>query len=131
MAVKAQKYQGVKVHIIGIYMSTAFHTINRNDLVQELGTFSDEGECRTTQVLLSNTTIFINQKFLMFENAAYDSSKLLNISPFFIFSSLSVFPRFFFVNFQVMPFEFIFQHTFQMFFLTFVFCWEIINISLY
>ena len=57
MAVKAQKYQGVKVHIIGIYMSTAFHTINRNNLIQELGTFSDEDECRTTQVLLSNTTI--------------------------------------------------------------------------
>ena len=40
-------------------MSSAFDTINRQKLINELNKFLDEGECRIIRTLLSNTTINI------------------------------------------------------------------------
>ena len=40
-------------------MSSAFNTINRQKLMNELNTFLDEDECRKIRTLLSNTTINI------------------------------------------------------------------------
>ena len=40
-------------------MSSAFNTINRQKLMNELNTFLDEDECRIIRTLLSNTTINI------------------------------------------------------------------------
>ena len=40
-------------------MSSAFDTINRQKLMNELNTFLDEDECRIIRTLLSNTTINI------------------------------------------------------------------------
>ena len=40
-------------------MSSAFDTINRQKLINELNTFLDEGECRIIRTLLGNTTITI------------------------------------------------------------------------
>ena len=54
IAAKAKKHQGLMVHFIGIEMCLAFDTFNRNDLIQELETFLDEGECGMSRLLLSN-----------------------------------------------------------------------------
>ena len=43
-------------------MSSAFNTINRQKLMNELNTFLDEDECRIIRTLLSNTTISIQLK---------------------------------------------------------------------
>eukprot|EP00795_Rhopilema_esculentum_P006065 gene6065-11437_t len=40
-------------------MSSAFDAIKRHDLIDVLQTFLNEGECRMTRLLLSNTTINI------------------------------------------------------------------------
>ena len=42
------------VHIIGMEMCLAFDTFNRNDLIQELETFLDEGDCGMSRLLVSN-----------------------------------------------------------------------------
>lgn len=57
LTAKAQLYQYLEIHIIGIDMSSAFDTINRNELMTELKTFLDEDECRMSRLLLSNTSI--------------------------------------------------------------------------
>ena len=54
-----QLYQDLEVYITGIDMSSAFDTINRQKLMNELNTFLDEDECRMIRTLLSNTTINI------------------------------------------------------------------------
>ena len=56
---KVQLYQDLEVYITGIDMSSAFDTINRQKLMNELSTFIDEDECRIIRTLLSNTTINI------------------------------------------------------------------------
>ena len=40
-------------------MSSAFNTINRQKIINELNTFLDENECHIIRTLLSNTTINI------------------------------------------------------------------------
>ena len=59
---KVQLYQDLEVYITGIDMSSAFDTINRQKLMNELNTFLDEDECRIIRTLLSNTTINIQLK---------------------------------------------------------------------
>ena len=59
---KVQLYQDLEVYITGIDMSSAFNTINRQKLMNELNTFLDEDECRIIRTLLSNTTINIQLK---------------------------------------------------------------------
>ena len=54
IAAKAKKHQRLMVHIIGMEMCLVFDTFNRNDLIQELETFLDEGDCGMSQLLVSN-----------------------------------------------------------------------------
>ena len=55
---KVQLHQDL-VHITGIDMSSAFNTMNRQKLINELNTFLDEDEHCIIRTLLSNTTINI------------------------------------------------------------------------
>ena len=43
---KVQLYQDLEVYITGIDMSSAFDTINRQKLMNELNTSLDEDKCR-------------------------------------------------------------------------------------
>ena len=56
---KVQLYQDVEIIIVGIDMSSAFDTIERGKLMQELETLLHEDEQRMCRLLLSNTTISI------------------------------------------------------------------------
>ena len=56
---KVQLYQDTEIIIIGIDMSSAFDTIDRGKLMQELETLLQEDEQRMCRLLLSNTTISI------------------------------------------------------------------------
>ena len=56
---KVQLYQDVEIIIVGIDMSSAFDTIERGKLMQELETLLHELEQRMCRLLLSNTTISI------------------------------------------------------------------------
>ena len=48
-------------HIIGMEMCLVFDTFNRNDLIQELETFLDEGDCGMSRLLVSNKEPFKHQ----------------------------------------------------------------------
>ena len=52
----------IKIYIVGIDMSSAFDTIDRNKLVQILETFLDEDEVRMVRRLLSKTTLEVRVK---------------------------------------------------------------------
>ena len=52
-------YKDNEVYIIGIDTSSAFDTIDRASLIQELQTFINEDEQRMSRLLLSNTSITI------------------------------------------------------------------------
>ena len=54
MAAKALKYKW-KVHILGIDLSKAFDTVNREKLVEVLKTFVGEDELKLIQLLLAGT----------------------------------------------------------------------------
>ena len=56
---KIELYQDLEVYITGIDMSSAFDTISRQKLMNELNTFLDEDDCCIIRTLLSNTTINI------------------------------------------------------------------------
>ena len=56
---KVQLYQNVEIIIVGIDMSSAFDTMERGKLMQELETLLNEDEQRMCRFLLSNTTISI------------------------------------------------------------------------
>ena len=47
----------MKIHIVGIDMSSAFDTIHRNKLIEIIETFMGEDEVRIIRKLLSNTTL--------------------------------------------------------------------------
>ena len=59
IAAKCQLYQNSQVYIVGIDMSSAFDTIDRRSLLNELTSFLNEDECRMIRLLLSNTSITI------------------------------------------------------------------------
>ena len=54
---KVQKYQGTEVFITGIDMSSAFDTIHRHKLIDEIAQFIEE--LRMCRLLLSETSITI------------------------------------------------------------------------
>ena len=54
---KAQLYKDIEVKITGIDMSSAFDTIDRKLLLDELSTILNEDELRLCRLLLSNTTM--------------------------------------------------------------------------
>ena len=56
---KVQKYQGTEVFITGIDMSSAFDTIHRHKLIDEIAQFKEEDELRMCRLLLSETSITI------------------------------------------------------------------------
>ena len=64
MCAKAQRYVGLTIYITGIDMSSAFDTILRKELIEELEVFLDEDEMRMIELLLSNTTVVIKDEFM-------------------------------------------------------------------
>ena len=56
---KAQLYKDLEIKIVGIDMSSAFDTIHRKNLMDELEKILDEDEQRMCRLLLSKTTITI------------------------------------------------------------------------
>ena len=56
---KTQKYKNTEVKITGIDMSSAFDTIDRNELIETLKDIIDSDEKRMCHLLLSNTKIRI------------------------------------------------------------------------
>ena len=63
---KVQKYQELEVYITGIDMSSAFDTIHRHKLLEELEKFL-EGEIRMIRLLINNTTITVRTNEVMSE----------------------------------------------------------------
>lgn len=59
MLAKIQRYTDLELYITGIDMSSAFDTINRQELLDVLDTFVDEDEVRMIRLLLSDTTLEI------------------------------------------------------------------------
>ena len=64
---KVQKYQELEVYITGIDMSSAFDTIHRHKLLEELEKFLEEDEIRMIRLLISNTTITVRTNEVMSE----------------------------------------------------------------
>ena len=64
LCAKAQTFQGIKIYNTGIDMSSAFDTILRKELVQELETFLAEDEMRMIRVLLSDTKMIVKDQFM-------------------------------------------------------------------
>ena len=62
-----QKYQELEVYITGIDMSSAFDTIHRHKLIEELEKFLEEDEIRMIRLLISNTTITVRTNEVMSE----------------------------------------------------------------
>ena len=56
---KVQLYKDIEVNVLGIDMSSAFDTIKRKNLIDELKLILHEDELRMCRLLLSNTTIMI------------------------------------------------------------------------
>ena len=65
---KAQKYQNTKVYITGIDMSSAFDTIHREKLLNQLSNFIDEDELRMCRLLLSETCITVKNDNVTFKS---------------------------------------------------------------
>ena len=59
VAAKAQKFQNTTVYITGIDMSAAFDTVERHKLLDELSRIVGDDELRMCRLLLSQTTITI------------------------------------------------------------------------
>ena len=59
IAAKAQKFQHTKIYITGIDMTAAFDTVERDKLMDEMTTIVSEDELRMCRLLLSNTSITI------------------------------------------------------------------------
>ena len=64
---KVQKYQELEVYITGMDMSSAFDTIHRHKLLEELEKFQEEDEIRMIRLLISNTTITVRTNEVMSE----------------------------------------------------------------
>ena len=59
MLAKIQRYENLHLHVTGLDMSSAFDTINREDLLKTLFNLIDEDEYRMIQLLLADTTLEI------------------------------------------------------------------------
>ena len=59
IAAKAQLYRNLEVKITGIDMSSAFDTIDRKSLLDEMSTFLDNDEMRMCQLLLANNDVYL------------------------------------------------------------------------
>ena len=68
VAAKVQKYKNLEIYITGIDMSSAFDTIHRHKLLEEMETFLGEDEIRMTRILLSNITIRIRTNDVLSES---------------------------------------------------------------
>ena len=64
LCAKAQTFQGLKIYNTGIDMSSAFDTILRKELVEELETFLAEDEMRMIRILLSDTKMTVKDQFM-------------------------------------------------------------------
>lgn len=64
LCAKAQIYEGLVIYITGIDMSSAFDTILRKDLLNELEKILDEDEMRMCYILLSDTSIIVKDNLM-------------------------------------------------------------------
>ena len=62
MIAKTQRYKGMKLYIVGIDLSSAFDTINREKLLQILAPLIGKDEYRMTKALLANTELELKMK---------------------------------------------------------------------